>query len=322
MEGSERLDACCLIAHGPNLPLEVDGLPGDSRWLVTGRTPRSGGEPRGIVALARRSLVVVVAIVSLLGAASARAQVVDAEARFVERIDGARRAQGLPAFVVAADLRDVARRHAQRMAERGEPYHNPALTSEVQGWDLVAENVGVGQDADGLHDAFMASQVHRDNILHRGLAEIGVGVVRSSDGRMWVVQVFRRPTPAPTAAPAAAPPSPPAPPASAPPPAPAPPPTTAPLAATPTAAAPVTTPPPPAPSATVLAAGPGTLDEAALVAPSTRSVRRGALDPAGAIPPLEDLARQIPLAAWIAAFSLSAVVGGQGLVLRRLGLVA
>jgi hypothetical protein len=265
---------------------------------------------------------VVLALVSLLGAASARAQVVDAEARFVERIGGERRAQGLPALVVAADLREVARRHAQRMAERGEPYHNPALTSEVQGWDLVAENVGVGQDADGLHEAFMASRVHRDNILHRGLTEVGVGVVGSNDGRMWVVQVFRRPTPAPSAAPAATPPSPP-PAAPAPPPAaPAPPPATTTPAVTPTTAAPVTTLPLPAPPVTVLAAGPETQDEVALAVPSARSVLRDALEPAGAIPPFEDVAREVPFAAWVAASSLCAVVGGQGIVLRRLGLVA
>ena len=267
-------------------------------------------------------MLLVLAALSALGMSSARAQVPDAEARFVERIAQERQARGLPGYTVAVDLQDVARRHAQRMAERGEPYHNPNLTSEVRGWDLVGENVGRGWEADSLHQAFMDSPTHRDIILSSQFTEIGVGVVRTSDGQMWVVEVFRRPTQeSATVAPAAAPPAPPPPPR--PPAAPAP----VPPAPAPAPAAPATTlPPKPAPTEAADETEPLQVvagDELALAARSSvaaplavpRSVTTGA-------PELVELARGVPAPAWVAAFLLSAVVGGQALALRRLGLVA
>lgn len=268
-----------------------------------------------------------VVVLAVAGAASAQAQAVDAEARFVERIGQERQARGLGSLVVAADLQAVARRHAQRMADRGEPYHNPDLASEVQGWDLLGENVGRGWDADGLHQAFMDSPTHRDIIVSPRFTEVGVGVVRTSDGQMWVVEVFRQPAsqPAPAspaAAPAPAPPpQPPAPPAApAVPPAPAPAPT--PVAATSASVTPpvsATTVAPPTPTdATVAGAELALATERARPAPMTASAVTGPLPTAD----VERLVREVPPAAWLAALLLSAVVGGQGLALRRLGLVA
>ena len=43
--------------------------------------------------------------------------------------------------------------------------------------------------------------------------------------------------------------------------------------------------------------------------------------PAAAMPDLEDLARDVPAAAWVGAVLLAAVVALQGQALRRLGLV-
>lgn len=183
-------------------------------------------------------LVVLVAATSGLGALTATAPAGasgDAEARFAALASGAR--GGAP-HRVAPDLVEVARRHSARMAARDHLHHNPNLTSEVQSWSAVAENVGVGFDVDSIHRAFMDSPSHRANIVDGRYTEIGVGVVQGADGRLWVTQVFRQPTSAPpptTAPPTTA--------------APAPSPTTAPAPPTTTTTAPV--PPPPAPEVTV-----------------------------------------------------------------------
>jgi uncharacterized protein YkwD len=49
--------------------------------------------------------------------------------------------------------------------------------------------VGVGDSLDDLEDAFMASAVHRHNILARTYDHAAVGVV-IEDGRVWVTVVF------------------------------------------------------------------------------------------------------------------------------------
>jgi hypothetical protein len=295
------------------------------------------------IATLRRTLVTALVMVALASGAAALAQVVEAEGGFAGRVDHERGAHGLAPLAPASDLTEIARRHAQRMADRGEPYHNPSLTSEVQGWEVVGENVGVGHDVEALHRAFMDSPSHRANILHRDMTQLGVGVVTSPDGRIWVVQVFRRPMaaaaaaePAPAPAPAPAPSPEPAPAPAEPGPVPEP---AAPVDPAPEpAAAPA---PQPAPDPVAPVAGPGAGDhEAASAATagvatfppaeievqgvSLRSGPRpswaatGAVEVAG---PLPGPVSEVPTQAWIAALALVAAVAVQGAGLCRLGLV-
>lgn len=247
----------------------------------------------------------------------ARAQVVDAEAGFVARIAQERAAQGLPVYEQAADLRDVARRHAQRMAAEQRWFHNPNLASEVSGWTLVAENVGYGPNVDDVHAAFMASSSHRDAILHTQLIQVGIGVARGADNQLYVVQVFRRPdagAPPPT--------TPPPPPPTM---APAPPVTAAP-------APPVTEPPAPPVAAAPTEAAPPTMVDRAPLAPAPVSVGAATTTRAVelrkakvvtntttiALDPVED---DVPAAAWVGAFLLVAVIALQAQTVRRVGLV-
>lgn len=127
----------------------------------------------------------------------------EAEAGFVKRIAAERVERGLPELRLAGDLTEVARRHAARMAADGRLYHNPNLASEVSGYKVVGENVGNGGSVGAIHEAFMASAIHRRQILRPGYREVGVGVVWSAD-LMWVVEVFREPAGQPAAAESAA----------------------------------------------------------------------------------------------------------------------
>jgi uncharacterized protein YkwD len=268
-----------------------------------------------IRAIHRSTLAALLAVLAVVGfVGSARAQTVDAEQAFASRIAGERASRGVSSLAPAADLQAVARRHAQRMADRGEPYHNPNLGSEVDGWQTVAENVGVGYDVDSIHAAFMQSTTHRDNILNPDVTELGVGVVVTPDARIWVVEIFRRPMAESQASPAPAPappppsrlpkaPGPAATAAPAPSPAPAappPPPTTAPTAAPPTTAAPV---------------------ELAFVEVPRQAAQRSALATTAHVVLPAHLPEPVPVAAAVAAFLLAASVGLQGFTLRRLGLV-
>lgn len=227
-----------------------------------------------------------------------------AEVGFADHIGQERSARGLGGLAPASDLQAVARRHAQRMAERGEPYHNPNLGSEVDGWAVVSENVGAGSNVAQIHDAFMASKTHRDIILSGELTQLGVGVV-AADGQLWVVEVFRRPSqtaaappqPAPSLprtdqAPSAAPARPAAPPTTV-----APPPV-------------VTTAPPPPPATTI--------PDEELTGRSNGSAAFGviaAVSP-NAVPVPDGPERGVPGVAWLAAALLIGVVTFQVRALR------
>jgi len=108
------------------------------------------------------------------------------------QVDQARAAQGVRSLDTRAGLSDVARDWAGQMARTGLLRHNPRLTTEVGNWRRVGENVGFGPDVRTVQEAFMRSPGHRANLLDRDYTQIGVGVARR-DGRVWVVQVFRRP---------------------------------------------------------------------------------------------------------------------------------
>ena len=107
-------------------------------------------------------------------------------------MNNARAAQGVPRLATRSHLVRVARAWASKMASQSKLYHNPQLTSDVNNWRWVGENVGYGPDALTVHVAFMNSPGHRANILDRDFTEVGVGAV-VRNGRVWVAEVFRRP---------------------------------------------------------------------------------------------------------------------------------
>ncbi len=263
------------------------------------------------------ALALAAAVVLLAAAGGARAQAVGDEDGFLRHLSVERSERGLAGLASAPDLQAVARRHAQRMADRGQPYHNPALTSEVEGWSLVGENVGFGPNVDMVHDAFMDSAPHRATIVDARFTEVGVGAVRDPNGRLWVVQVFRRPAaaPAPAAAPVPASPEP------ADRPAPPPVPEPAPRPAPATVAAPVDLTP-----TSVASSPPSTATTRP--PPAAREPVRREVEVAGLVvvrdvsPAVEDLVHDVPTAAWGGALLLAAVVALQGQALRRLGLLA
>ena len=147
--------------------------------------------------LARRTSAVFVALALaagalLIGGATPAAASTSAEQTFLAKMNTARAAAGAPQLTSRTHLVAVARDWARTMAGRSRLYHNPALTSDVNNWRWVGENVGYGPDALTVHVAFMNSPGHRANILDRDYTEVGIGAVTIA-GRVWVAEVFRRP---------------------------------------------------------------------------------------------------------------------------------
>jgi len=145
---------------------------------------------RAAALLTAFALVVVALLTGAVAAPRASASTV--EDLFTSKINHARAADGVPKLATRSHLVSVARSWASTMASQTRLYHNPELTSDVDNWRWVGENVGYGPDALTVHVAFMNSPAHKANILDRDYTEVGVGsVVRN--GRVWVAEVFRRP---------------------------------------------------------------------------------------------------------------------------------
>lgn len=152
---------------------------------------RTGGACLLAVSLALTLLVV--------GAPKADAAVrPTAESMMVKRINDTRAARGLPRLTGNLQMKRIARQWTNHMASVNYVYHRPNLAAVVDGnYDRLAENVGYtrlagASDAElvsRLHKAFMASNGHRAQILGR-FNMVGVGILRQSNGRMWVTVNF------------------------------------------------------------------------------------------------------------------------------------
>ena len=56
-------------------------------------------------------------------------------------------------------------------------------------WSIGGENVGVGGSLESLQRAFMASKLHRQNILRKTFDHVAVGIVRQDDA-LWITVIF------------------------------------------------------------------------------------------------------------------------------------
>ncbi len=140
------------------------------------------------VTLAASALTATVAIPSASAASTSTA-----EQQFSSALNASRRQYGRRSLSRSTELNSVARSWARYMASRNKLAHNPRLTRQVRNWRFVGENVGVGSSTSSLHAALMRSPGHRANILDRDYTQSGIGVAYGH-GRMWVVQVFRKPS--------------------------------------------------------------------------------------------------------------------------------
>lgn len=112
--------------------------------------------------------------------------------------NAARAAAGLPGLAVNGQLSAVAQAWANHLAATGVLAHNPSLRSQVSGWTLLGENVGMAASIASVQQAFMNSPEHRANILDARYTQMGVGSATSTLAScncqvLWVVVDFRRP---------------------------------------------------------------------------------------------------------------------------------
>lgn len=119
------------------------------------------------------------------------------EACFRRSVNSERAAHGTRMLSDNPQVDQIARRHSDEMAADQTIYHNDDLggdyNRELGGYEYGGENVGMGPDCKSIHDAFMASPGHRDNILDPDYTQLGVGVSVGRDGELYVTEDFFTP---------------------------------------------------------------------------------------------------------------------------------
>jgi uncharacterized protein YkwD len=144
--------------------------------------------------------IIVLAVIALLIASSsvyAQSEVATAERALFDALNRERAAKGLPALHWDAALAAAAREHASRMAQRnvlshqlpGEPQVQDRASKAGARFTTIAENIAVAPNSATIHSAWMRSPHHRENILDPELNDVGIGVVKTSNG-LFAVQDF------------------------------------------------------------------------------------------------------------------------------------
>lgn len=123
----------------------------------------------------------------------ARAEPQSEEAQFIVDINQLRVSKGLVPLAPDGHLTDVARAWSAQMAQAGTLSHNPNFAAQMgSGWRKLGENVGVGSSVDWLNQAFINSPHHYENLVDPDFRLVGVGVVDTSDGSIWVTEDFEQ----------------------------------------------------------------------------------------------------------------------------------
>lgn len=130
---------------------------------------------------------------------SNQATLAAAEQRSFELLNARRSAINIPTFSHPQDATTYAENWARNMSVNGLRHSSSAdlRTLVVNGRTTFGENIifiqDIGQSADAIatemHDLWMGSPTHRNNIQNSAFTEVGVGIVQANGG-WWGVHVF------------------------------------------------------------------------------------------------------------------------------------
>lgn len=118
----------------------------------------------------------------------------------LEAVNRERAAEGLQPLRWDSALAEAARRHAEVMASQdlllhqclNEPPLDQRAAAAGAKFAVIAENIAVGPNAAKIHDGWMHSPGHRQNILNADITSVGIATTRTNGG-LFAVQDFSRP---------------------------------------------------------------------------------------------------------------------------------
>jgi uncharacterized protein YkwD len=123
----------------------------------------------------------------------------DLEAKMLELVNEERSKEGLPALKADPELAVVARAHSRDMFARGYFAHltpegktpsDRANAAKVK-YQVVGENLALGQTLSICHNGLMNSPGHRANILQTAYGRVGIGILDGGIYGLMITQNFR-----------------------------------------------------------------------------------------------------------------------------------
>jgi hypothetical protein len=128
----------------------------------------------------------------LLPPAPAKATTADIGAALFFDLNEVRIGSGLVPYAYSTELATLAELWSQRQAEAGDIFHNLALFDGLPDgrWVRLNENVGVGNTEADIEAAFVASPDHLANYTNVRYTHVGIGVVVTPDGAIYVTEDF------------------------------------------------------------------------------------------------------------------------------------
>jgi len=126
----------------------------------------------------------------------------DPEGRLILLMNQSRTKAGLRPLKTSRLLGEVARAHSREMSARNFFSHtNPAglgpkerLERAGFAWKAFGENIGCGQDSpEKILLTWMNSSDHRNTILDPGYSQVGIGLVRGGECRIYWTALFASP---------------------------------------------------------------------------------------------------------------------------------
>jgi uncharacterized protein YkwD len=146
----------------------------------------------------KRTRVVFVALVSIVALTTLSATTATGNAcwnfksndrKMAKKVNKARSSNGKAKLKLDPELSRIARRHSKSMAKSEELVHTKNLGNKVTKWKSLGENIGYGDSIKQLHNMFMNSEVHKNNILKAEFRYVGVGNVKKG-GWIWTTVIF------------------------------------------------------------------------------------------------------------------------------------
>jgi ribosomal protein L24E len=107
------------------------------------------------------------------------------------RLNQERAARGLPGLAWDPSLATYARSWSANMASNG--FRHSTIANLLGPYNFVGENIAAGSAGTmegSLHNAWMHSDGHRENILAPGFGRVGIGVFCKADGSIWMTEDF------------------------------------------------------------------------------------------------------------------------------------
>lgn len=145
-------------------------------------------------------VVVVVLIALVIGCSKVKNWSAEPDILVLLRLHNEIRFQrGLGDLQIEETLQQAAQKHAEWMANNQNLSHTGARGSSVGdriggGWGSLGENIACGQETEEeVMEDWMKSRGHRENVLTKEYNDVGIGIARSKNGRLyWCVDFGRK----------------------------------------------------------------------------------------------------------------------------------